>query len=49
MLLMRGPHPEEQVVEVKEEERTGPLRVLAAPPPTPEDTGTNENNEVVLQ
>lgn len=46
---MRGPQPEEQVVEVKEEERSGHLRVLAALPPAPEDTGTSESNEIVLQ
>lgn len=44
---MRGPQPEEQIVEVKEEERSGPLRVLALPM-APEE-GTNENNELVLQ
>ncbi|XP_065200353.1 ryanodine receptor [Planococcus citri] len=47
MLLMRGPQPEEQVIEVKEE-RSGPLRVLAALPMAPEDLSTNKNNELVL-
>lgn len=32
MSLMRGPQVEEVVVEVKEEERIGPLRVLPALP-----------------
>lgn len=40
MSLMRGPHIEEPVEEVKEEERSGPLRVLPALPPTPDETNT---------
>ncbi|XP_049853809.1 ryanodine receptor isoform X5 [Schistocerca gregaria] len=37
MSLMRGPQIEEPVVEVKEEERMGPLRVLPALPATPDE------------
>lgn len=48
MLLMRGPQPEEQVVEVKEEERSGPLRILALPP-TPDENSPADGNEIVLQ
>lgn len=37
---MRGPQIEEPVVEVKEEEKHGPLRVLPALPPTPDEPNT---------
>ncbi|XP_067007679.2 ryanodine receptor [Anabrus simplex] len=37
MSLMRGPQTEEPVVEVKEEEKIGPLRVLPALPATPDE------------
>lgn len=34
---MRGPQIEEPVVEIKEEEKSGPLRIIPALPP-PEDS-----------
>ncbi|XP_046400098.1 ryanodine receptor isoform X3 [Ischnura elegans] len=39
LTLMRGPQPEEPVVEQKEEERMGPLRVLPALPAPVDDSG----------
>lgn len=39
MSLMRGPQIEEHVEEAKEE-KSGPLRVLPALPPTPDETNT---------
>ena len=38
MALMRGPQTEEVVVEVKEEEKLGPLRVLPALPHSKEES-----------
>ncbi|XP_025830516.1 ryanodine receptor [Agrilus planipennis] len=42
MFLMRGPQTEEQVIEIKEEEKTGPMRVLPALPAASEEP----NNQV---
>jgi hypothetical protein len=40
MSLMRGPQVEEPAVEVKEEEKLGPIRKLPALPATPDEASS---------
>lgn len=46
MLLMRGPQPEDQPTETKEEEKPGQLRILAALPPPTDDFGSIHSNSI---
>lgn len=46
MLLMRGPQPEDQLVETKEEEKASQLRVFAALPPSTDDFGSLHTNSI---
>lgn len=45
MLLMRGPQPEDQPTETKEE-KPGQLRILAALPPPIDDFGGVHSNSI---